>query len=520
MKGYAKHTPKPSKAGRRFMTEEAKHWADVIAEEALARGRKHTVASGITPSGAIHIGNMREVVTADAIYRALADKGADVRLIYIADTYDPLRKVYPFLSKDYESHVGKPLSEIPCPCGSHRSYAEHFLLPFIEALHALGIKPEVYRADELYREGKYVDAIKKALLNRDAIAKILSEVSGRELEAEWSPFNPICNECGRLSATKVTGFDIENETIDYVCKCGSTGTVSMKGGGKLTWRVDWPARWPIFKTTVEPFGKDHATAGGSYDTGKRISREIYNYEPPHPVVYEWIMLKGKGAMHSSTGLAISINEMLEIVPPEVLRYLIIRQKPEKHIEFDPGLALLNLIDEYDRVEGDRRAYQLSQTDASKPTDIPFRHMVTAVQIADDRGFDYLLTVLKRTSYDTSDKAAIRQRASNARNWLEKYAPLFVKFKVQETLPPQVKSFTKEQKLALTILADELEHGMSGQEIHDNMYKVAEEVGLDGKKIFETVYLALLGLKSGPRAGHFLASLEREFLVKRFKEASE
>ncbi|MCE8426400.1 MAG: lysine--tRNA ligase, partial [Candidatus Methanoperedens sp.] len=497
------------------MTEETVHWADVIAEEALARGKKHTVASGITPSGAIHIGNMREVVTADAVFKALRDKGADARLIYIADTYDPLRKVYPFLSNDYENHIGKPLSEIPCPCGGHKSYSEHFLLPFIEALHTLGIRPQVYRADELYKEGKYVEAIKKALLNRDAIASILEEVSGRELEPDWSPFNPICNECGRLNSTKVTGFDIEKETIDYVCKCSSNGTVSMNGGGKLNWRVDWPARWPIFGTTVEPFGKDHATAGGSYDTGKRIVREIYHYEPPHPIVYEWIMLKGKGAMHSSTGLAISINDMLEIVPPEVLRYLIIRQKPEKHIEFDPGLSLLNLIDEYDRIEGDKRAYQLSQTQGLKPSGIPYRHMVTAVQIADDRGFDYLLTVLKRTNYDTSDSDAIRQRANNARNWLTKYAPLFVKFKVQETIPPQVKSFTKVQKLALSIIADELEAGMTGQDIHENLYKVAEKTGLDGKQVFETVYLALLGLKSGPRAGHFLSSLEKDFLVKRF-----
>ncbi|MFA4936490.1 MAG: lysine--tRNA ligase, partial [Candidatus Methanoperedens sp.] len=199
--------------------------------------------------------------------------------------------------------------------------------------------------------------------------------------------------------------------------------------------------------------------------------------------------------------------------------LIIRQKPEKHIEFDPGLSFLNLIDEYDQVEGDKRAYQLSKTEGTKPSNIPFRHMVTAVQITDDRGFDYLLTVLKRTDYDTSDVEAIRQRANNARNWLAKYAPLFVKFKVQENIPPQVKSFTKEQKLALAILADELEHGMSGQEIHDNLYKIAGETGLDGKQVFETVYLALLGLKSGPRAGHFLASLEKDFVVKRFKEAS-
>lgn len=495
------------------------HWADVIAGEVLARGNKHTVASGITPSGAIHIGNMREVVTADAAYRALKNKGADVRLIYIADTLDPLRKVYPFLSDDYEAHVGKPLSDIPCPCGRHMNYAEHFLLPFIEALHTLGIQPEVYRADELYRQGKYLDSIKKALINRDAIAGIISEISGRELEPGWNPFNPICRECGRLTTTRVTGFDIEKETIDYSCSCGSNGTVPMNGGGKLTWRVDWPARWAIFGTTVEPFGKDHATAGGSYDTGKRISCEIYDYEPPYPIVYEWIMLKGRGAMHSSTGLAISIGDMLEIVPPEVLRYLIIRQRPEKHIEFDPGMSLLNLIDEYDRVEGDKRAYKLSQTDAASPTDIPYRHMVTAVQIAEGRELDYLLKVLKRTGYGTSDVSAIRQRACNARNWLDKYAPPNVKFKVQETLPPQVKSFSDGQKQALSILADAIEHGMSGQEIHENIYNVAEKAGITGKQVFEAVYQSLLGLKSGPRAGYFLEALEKDFVVGRFKEAS-
>jgi lysyl-tRNA synthetase class 1 len=147
-------------------------------------------------------------------------------------------------------------------------------------------------------------------------------------------------------------------------------------------------------------------------------------------------------------------------------------------------------------------------------------MVTAVQIADEQGFDYLLTVLGRSGYDTSDVEAIKQRAANARNWLDKYAPPFVKFKVQEKFPPQAKSLTAEQKRALAILADEMEHGMSGQEIHDNMYKVAQDVGIDGKKVFEAVYLALLGLKSGPRAGHFLASLEKDFVVARFKEASE
>ena len=335
------------------------HWADVIAEKLEGSG-PHTIATGITPSGPVHIGNMREVMTAEAVYRALLDRGVEARLIYIADTYDRLRRLYPFLPESFTEHIGKPLSEIPCPKGCCASYAEHFLTPFLASMERLGIKPEVFRADVLYKEGAYNEAIKTALRRKDDIARILKEVSGRDVPEGWSPFDAICSSCGRTNTTHVTGFDLEAETVDYQCSCGSSGTVSMSGGGKLVWRVDWPARWPIFHVTVEPFGKDHATAGGSYDTGKRISEEIYSYPAPFPMVYEWIHLKGVGAMHSSTGIVVTIQEMLDVVPPEVLRYLIIRNKPEKHIEFDPALPLLSLVDEYDQRKGDERAIRAVQ----------------------------------------------------------------------------------------------------------------------------------------------------------------
>lgn len=479
------------------------------------------MASGITPSGNIHIGNMREVLTADAAYRALKDAGAEADLIYIADTYDPLRKVYPFLDNSYEGHVGRPLSEIPCPCGSHPNYAEHFLEPFLNSMERLGIHPKVLRADELYKEGAYVDAIKTALVERDHIARIIEEVSSRTLDADWNPFNPICNVCGRLTTTTVTGYDLDAGTVDYTCTCGTAGTVSMRGGGKLTWRVDWPARWPILGVTIEPFGKDHASAGGSYDTGKRISAEIYDYPAPNPIVYEWIMLKGKGAMSSSTGVTVSISDMLDVVPPEVLRYLIIRSKPEKHIEFDPGLPLLNLIDEYDNLDEslDMRAYQLSQAGSETAARVSFRHMVTAVQIA-DHSFEYLLTVLERGGYDVSDPESIRQRADNAEKWLEMFAPPLVKFSVRQTLPAEVRNFNEQQRRAMQLLAERMPGLEDGQAIHDGIYNLAKELDLNPKKLFQTIYLAILGTKSGPRLGYFLVSMDRDFVIERFRAASE
>ena len=493
------------------------HWADVIAEK-LEKSGPHTIATGITPSGPVHIGNMREVMTAEAVYRALLDRGVEARLIYIADTYDRLRRLYPFLPESFTEHIGKPLSEIPCPTGCCGSYADHFLNPFLQSMQRLGIKPEVYRADVLYKEGKYVGAIKTALSRKDDIARILKEVSGRDVPEGWSPFDAICPACGRTNTTRVTGFDLDAESVDYACSCGSQGTVSMRGGGKLVWRVDWPARWPIFKVTVEPFGKDHATAGGSYDTGKRISEEIYGYPAPFPMVYEWIHLKGVGAMHSSTGIVVTIQEMLDVVPPEVLRYLIIRNKPEKHIEFDPALPLLSLVDEYDQRKGDERAIQLSNISKSGPFEIPFRHMVTAVQIA--RGDeDGLFVALKRSGYDViTRREEILGRARNVQTWLDKYAPAYVKFQVQETLPAAVKNLSAAERGALGILAGQVDE-KTAAEIHDLVYAVAKEQGLDSKKFFQAIYLAFLGDRQGPKVGWFLASLERDFVRARLKEAA-
>ena len=493
------------------------HWADVIAEKLEGSG-PHTIATGITPSGPVHIGNMREVMTAEAVYRALLDRGVEARLIYIADTYDRLRRLYPFLPENFTEHIGKPLSEIPCPKGCCASYAEHFLTPFLASMERLGIKPEVFRADVLYKEGAYNEAIKTALRRKDDIARILKEVSGRDVPEGWSPFDAICSSCGRTNTTHVTGFDLEAETVDYQCSCGSSGTVSMSGGGKLVWRVDWPARWPIFHVTVEPFGKDHATAGGSYDTGKRISEEIYSYPAPFPMVYEWIHLKGVGAMHSSTGIVVTIQEMLDVVPPEVLRYLIIRNKPEKHIEFDPALPLLSLVDEYDQRKGEERAIQLSNVSKSGPFEIPFRHMVTAVQIArgDQEG---LFQALKRSGYDiTTRREEIIGRARNVQTWLDKYAPAYVKFQVQESLPAAVKNLTPSERQSLGILAERLDD-KSAAEIHDLVYAVAKEQGLDSKKFFQAIYLAFLGDRQGPKVGWFLSSLERNFVRERLAEAA-
>ncbi len=506
------------------------HWSSAIAKDIVERRKekKHVVATGITPSGDIHVGNLREIIIADAVHSALLSMDVEARFIYVADTFDPLRRRYSFLPEEYEAHVGKPLSEIPDPDGCHSSYADHFLQPFLDSLADLGVKIEIFKADEMYKSGMYVDVIKKAISRREELSRIIEEVSGRKVTAEWTPFNPLCDACGRITSAIVKGYDMDKQEAYYECECGNKGVASFKDGGKLAWRVDWAARWKILGVTIEPFGKDHASPGGSYDTGKRISAEIYNYEAPYPIPFEHILLKRKKregtkakvtAMSSSLGTNIPVHEMLETIPPEILKHVISRVRPDKHIEFDPGLPLLHLIDEYER--------EIGEIGSGVTGKIPFRHFITLGQIA--RGdFSELLEVIKRSGYEVREEneeeiKEVSKKARYVENWLRKYAPPSLKFELQLALPAEeIKRLSDAQKEALMLMAQEIKEGMSlsAADWHDKIYEVASATNIDAKDVFKAIYIALLKQPSGPRAGWLLASLDTEFLKERFGAAAE
>ena len=495
------------------------HWSAAIAKDVIEqRGEKtHVVATGITPSGEIHVGNLREIIVGSAVHSALVDRGAPAKLIYIADTFDPLRRRYAFLPPEYEMHVGKPLSEIPDPEGCHSSYANHFLHPFLNSLADLDIKIEVLRADEMYKSGLYVETIKEAFVGREDLSRIIADISGRQVPEEWTPFNPLCDACGRITTAVVTGYDRTKEEVHYECKCGNNGVASLTGGGKLAWRVDWAARWKILGVTIEPFGKDHAAPGGSFDTGKRISAEVYHYEAPYPIPFEHILLKMKAkvtAMSSSKGTNIPVHAILEVVPPEIVKHVISRVRPDKHIEFDPSLPLLHLIDEYER--------DIGGIGGGAAAKIPFRHLLTLVQIA--RGeFSELLRVIKRSGYEVpaekEELAAIAKKANYVENWLRDYAPPHLKFSLQLALPvEELKKLSDAQRNALKLMAAGITGPRSASDWHDEIYAVASAAHVDAKEMFRAIYTALLKKPSGPRAGWLLASLDSEFLRERFETA--
>ncbi len=514
------------------------HWADVEASALRSISDEHIISTGITPSGHIHVGNMREILTGNGIYRAAKDAGIDARHIHVADTFDPLRKVYSFLDESYARHVGRPLSEIPCPCGGHKNYAEHFLTPFLASLDELGVECEIVKTHELYRKGSFSDAIDTLFQNIDAIKQILQDLSGRELGQDWFPYSPKCKGCGSFSDATVLGY--KKPFVYYKCKCGEEGKASIeKDDGKLPWRLDWPTRWYVLGVTCEPFGKDHATKGGSYETGKKIIEDILGGRAPHPIIYEWIQLKGMGAMSSSKGVVVKTEDMLKMTPPQVLRFLILKNQPNKHIDLETGLGFLNIVDDYDMhercyfgVESDheklddmKRTYVLSQPKGvpeDMPPQIPYRHFVNLVQISGD--WENIKEILYRAGLlseklNDSEEEKLIQRAENARYWLDVFAPDNVKFSVQRNAPDV--ELNPEQRKVVRGLAAALEGTRwTGDSIHDAIYSVVQASALKPKDVFKTVYMLILGQPRGPRLGYFLSYLDRDFVVARFKEATE
>ena len=523
------------------------HWADVLAEELSKRGSRHVLATAITPSGPIHVGNMREVLTTELVHRALERLGCESELIYIADSYDPLRKVYPFLDeKKFKEHVGKPLSDIPCPDGCHESYAHHFIEPFLADLEQLGVRPKVYHAHKMYRDGMYLDATRAALDHADRIREIMVRVAGREgkLPPNWLPFNVQCSNCQRLNGPEPTMYHAP--VIEYKCKaCGHEGKKDIRdpGEGKLPWRVDWPARWKFLEVTFEAMGKDHAASGSSWDTGVEIVRDVFGYEPPVRTVYEFIQLKSGGAMHSSAGNAVSGSQMLRMTPPEVMRFLIARYQPNKHIDFDPGLGIVDLVNEYDRWEqayfsggqGARedpqfkeidRVIELSQPNrlpTEAPPTVPYNHVVFLTDLTGGK-WPEVNAILRRSGMiaDLSPEAEkhIQARVEHAKYWLEHFAPPEARAKlVMEWTPDHAKVLGEGERAFLRALHAGLANvEWTAESIHNAVHESGKQSGLGGGKAFRAIYLAFLAQQRGPRAGHFLASLERAFVLKRLNEA--
>lgn len=510
------------------------HWADSVADELLGRGGKHVIETGTSISGIPHVGNASDVIRGDAVRKALADKGVRAGFIWIADDSDPLRKI-PRGLEAVSEYLGHPVHDIPDPFGCHESFVEHFVEPFLSDLKAFGVGPEPYSGTELYRSGILYEEIKTALDDSKKIVSILNEFRKEPLPEDFIPWTPICEGCGKISTTKTVSR--EGDVIGYVCEdtevsggrvkgCGFRGEMDVREGkGKLPWRVEWAARWSHFKVTCEPLGKEHASAGGSYWTSRIVSKEVFNWEPPLPVIYEFFTLNGE-KISSSKGNVITLSDWLRLCEPEVLKFFMYKRLQKQR---DINLrSITNVVDEYDEAEkvyfslaegdeGTRRHYLLSQVDEPRLLQIPFTLCAVLAQAVPDLDIVEMEKRLRWHGYEGFDLERLEKRVELAKNWNAEYGPDYLRFtllddpgfqKVREEL-------SEKQSTALGRLADELDRKWKPEELHKRIYETSRELGLKPPELFKAIYLVLIGKKKGPKAASFILSLDRDFVKERF-----
>ena len=527
------------------------HWADRVAQDLARRGDNHTIAAGITPSGVFHIGHIREIITCDLIVRACKDAGMNARLLFIIDYIDPLRKVYPFLHSDYEGYIGHPLYKIPPPDSEGRPdlkaghhYAFHFLNPFLEALRELGVNPELSWNHEAYESGKFEDAARLFLNQRDKVAEILTEISGRPIPEGWYPYTPVGHN-GSMDGLTITGW--EDPYVQWIDNEGKEGRSHIgTAEGKLPWRMDWPAKWAIHGVTCEPFGKDHAASGGSYSTGRRLVN-LLDAEAPIPVPYEWIQLKGMGPMSSSTNVIVGPLEALEIVPPEILRYLISRNKPNRHIEFDTGGSLLKMADEYESMVHELKEKEAPSEEDTKrkqkgwivnsarirfaqtePTDMPteithkvsFRHLSMLAQIRSDD--ESVWESMRNTGIlEGEPSARLVDRLRRMRNWISsEHFPEGHRLEIQTSVVDEAKeAFNEDDRDYLSALIETYRTcDWDRQTINDAICDHAREQGMNLRNAFVLLYNIHLGKAFGPKLAAILAEIPRENAIAPLKDA--
>ena len=535
-------------------------WADAVADAIESRDPDEPIVikGGVSPSGVPHLGHVNEIMRGYFVAEVLRERGHEVRQVFTSDDRDRLRKL-PRRLADLDGNIvglgevdagalgrnlGKPYTDIPDPFGCCDSYGAHFTNILEQDAERLGVPIEFVSNTELYESGAFDDAIEHVLANQDRAREVLGEYQAK-VDEDYVPFQAQCDACGHLTE-EITNVDLDAGEIEYVCAdveagdetiegCGHEGTASLREG-KLPWRFEWPAQWDVLGVDFEPFGKDHAE--GSWPSGEDIARNVFDTEPPVPMVYEWFTLDGE-ALSSSSGNIVTVEEVLELLEPEVLRYFFLKD-PTTARDFSID-GLDQLVDEFDffeqryfgevETDGDRaaelaereaalaeRAYPLLVDEVrSEQIRIPYT-FAAVLGMADDPDLREEIARRERHIPDDAPAWAVEKALSRvecAREWARRTDNEFNYELKRESIPGV--EFDAATAEALEDVADVVQSGGDGEDIQAEIYEAADRHGVEVADLFAAGYRLFFDLEEGPKLGPFLAKLDRAFVVDRLRQ---
>jgi lysyl-tRNA synthetase class 1 len=526
-------------------------WVTRAADDAVrhaGEGKPVTVSSGISPSGPVHLGNLRELLTVHFVADELRRRGVPVRHLHVWDDYDRLRKVPREVDPSYAEHIGRPLSGVPDPWGCHPSWGEHFKEPLRDSLHAMGVEMEEISQTERYTSGVYREQVLTAVRHRDDIEEVLARHRTRAVALEEAeddatepasttglerfPFKPYCRTCGR-DATTVTAYDDETTDLAYTCDRGHEHTTKLatQDEGKLVWKVDWPMRWAFEHVDFEPAGMDHATPGSSFTVGHELVEKIFGMPRPAWFGYGFVGFAGMQKMSGSAGGAPTAADALRVLEAPILRWLYVRRTPKQTFDIDFGPEVVRLYDEWDSLT--RKAADPTRRDTqvlaweraastaagplpAPPVVVPFRLLSSVADVTAGSAEQ----ISRIVGHDVDD---LEPRLDCARSWMLEYVDAADRTNVRET-PDTVTlgSLGEQQAEWLRLLRDGLVEPLDLDAVTSLVYgvpklargmavddKPTDEVKADQKEFFGLLYRLLVDAERGPRLPTLVMALGAE-----------
>ncbi|MFI6490507.1 lysine--tRNA ligase [Streptomyces sp. NPDC050564] len=561
-------------------TDWVSRYADEVIEESERRapGKPVVVASGLSPSGPIHLGNLREVMTPHLVADEIRRRGHTVRHLLSWDDYDRYRKVpagVPGIDESWAEHIGKPLTSVPAPVGSeYPNWAEHFKAAMIKALAELGVEYDGISQTEQYTSGAYREQVLFAMKHRGDIDAILDQyrtkkapakkqgqkpVDEAELEAAegsgaaaeddgssaagYYPYKPYCGQCEK-DLTTVTAYDDETTELTYTCSaCGFSETVRLSefNRGKLVWKVDWPMRWAHEGVIFEPSGVDHSSPGSSFQVGGQIVG-IFGGKQPIGPMYAFVGISGMAKMSSSKGGVPTPADALQIMEPQLLRWLYARRRPNQSFKIAFDQEIQRLYDEWDKLAGkvadgsvlaaDAAAYARAVGTAAgelpkTPRPMPYRTLASVADVTAGHQ-DQALRILSELDPENplTSLDEVRPRLDRAETWINTQVPAEERTVVRDEPDVELlKSLDDQGRESLRLLLEGLEENWSLDGLTHLVYGVPKvqagfsadatakelppEIKVAQRTFFALLYHLLVGRDTGPRLPTLLLAVGQD-----------
>jgi lysyl-tRNA synthetase class 1 len=519
-------------------------WYDKMALKVVNRekklGRQLSLVRtemGLGASGFPHIGSLGDAARSYAVTLALREMGYDSELVAFCDDKDGLRKVPAGLPKELQKYLGFPVSSIPDPFGCHQSYGNHMSSLLLEALDTCGIQHKYMSAKEVYDKGLLREEIRTILFNSKQVGEIVKQEVGQERYTEVLPFFPVCEKCGRIYTTKAVAFNPKTDKVQYVCEgleirgrriegCGHEGEVSINGGGKLSWKGEFAARWRAFYIRFEAYGKDIAD---SVRINDRICREILRFEPPSHARYEMFLDKGGKKISKSAGNVFTPQVWFRYGSPQSLLLLMLKRfVGTRTLDVSDIPSYMNELDQLEDVyfgkkqaKDERELVKLrglyEHCWVMNPPEKPSIHMpynlltFLAKMAPKDNAKEFIKEKLRSYGYlqeDPHADEALRKRLEYAFNWNQDFG------EIKETTI----SLKPEEKNAILTLIETLQAEYDADKIQNAIFNSAKGHGLKPGAFFRLLYMILMGAPQGPRLGPYVLAMGKQNVIATLQRA--